>query len=73
MTAHSTKEVEASSCSRQQCNGTYALQQWCGKWGFKISTEKTVAVLFSQAAQRSDIKLHINGRPIKTEKSARFL
>jgi len=24
-----------------------ALQQWCDKWGFKISTEKTVAVLFS--------------------------
>ena len=50
-----------------------ALQQWCDKWGFKISTEKTVAVLFSQATQRPDIKLHINGKPIKAEKSARFL
>ena len=49
-----------------------ALQQWCDKWGFRISTEKTVAVLFCQAKQRPDIKLHINGRPIKTEKSARF-
>ena len=51
----------------------HAIQQWCNKWGFKISTEKTVAVLFSQATQRPDIKLDINGRPIKTEKSARFL
>ena len=54
----------------------HALQQWCDKCvstGFKISTEKTVAVLFSQATQRPDIKLHINGRPIKTEKSAMFL
>ena len=49
-----------------------ALQQRCDKRGFKISTEKTVAVLFSQATQRLAIKLHINGRPIKTE-SARFL
>ena len=50
-----------------------ALQQWYDKWGFKISAEKTVAVLFSQATQRPDIKLHINGRPINTEKSAKFL
>ena len=50
-----------------------AFQQWRDKWGFKISTEKTVAVLFSQATQRLDIKLHINGRLIKTEKSARFI
>ena len=49
-----------------------ALQQWCDKRGFKISTEKTVAVLFSQATQRPDIKLHINRMPIKTEKLARF-
>ena len=41
-----------------------ALQQWCDKRGFKISTEKTVAVLFSQATQRPDIKPHINRMPI---------
>ena len=34
-----------------------ALQQWCDKWGVKISIEKTVAVLFSQATQRLNIKL----------------
>jgi len=50
-----------------------ALQKWCGKWGFNISNEKTVAVLFSQATQRLDIKLHTNRRSIKTEISARFL
>ena len=36
----------------------HALQQWCdkcGSTGFKISTEKTVTVLFSQATQRPDI------------------
>ena len=43
----------------------HALQQWCDKWGFKISTEKTVAVLFSQATQRPGTKLHINGSRLR--------
>ena len=50
-----------------------ALQQWCDNWAFKISTEKTIAVLLSQATQRPDLKLHIKRRPIKREKSDRFL
>ena len=50
-----------------------ALQLWCNQWGFKVSTEKTVAVLFSQSTNRPDVKLEINGTAIKIDKSARFL
>lgn len=50
-----------------------ALQDWCDKWGFRISTEKTVAVLFTKSTNRPDVKLEINGRQIKVAKSTKFL
>ena len=50
-----------------------ALQHWCDKWGFKVSTEKTVAVLFSASTQRREVNLQINGKAIRMEKSVRFL
>ncbi len=50
-----------------------ALTQWCRTWGFKVNTAKTHAVLFTHATRIYQIKLEINGVPIKEEGSTRFL
>jgi len=50
-----------------------ALQEWCDTWGFKISPEKTVAVLFTRSSQKPSVKLDIQGRTVKIENSAKFL
>jgi len=47
------------------------IQKWCDKWGFRISTEKTVAVPFTYSSET--VKLTVNGQDIKTVKSAKFL
>ena len=38
------------------------VQEWCGNWGFRISADQRVAVLFT-----------MNGKEIKTAKTAKFL
>lgn len=48
-------------------------QKWCDEWGFKISREKSIAVLFTHRTGNHDIQLKIDGENIKLEKSARFL
>jgi len=50
-----------------------ALQHWCDTWGFKISVEKTVAVLFTRSPEKPAIQLDIEGKTVKVEKSAKFL
>ena len=45
---------------------------WCGKWGFNISTSKTVAVLFFNKLN-TNIKLNINNNNINLNKTAKFL
>ena len=47
------------------------IQEWCDNWGFRISADKTVAVLFTYS--RDTVKLTINGKEIKTAKTAKFL
>lgn len=52
------------------------LQGWCDRWGFTISTSKTVAVLFTRNPMmeiRNKVNLSINGQQLKVEKSAKFL
>ena len=49
------------------------LQHWCNTWGFKISTEKTVGVLFTHSTNRPNIKIEVGGSPINIKHSARFL
>jgi len=49
------------------------LQHWCSIWGFKISTDKTVGVLFSQSKMEIKTPLKINGVEIKMEKNVKFL
>ena len=51
-----------------------SLQGWCDQWGFKISTSKTVAVLFTHhLTDECAVNLSLNGQPLAVEKSAKFL
>ncbi len=52
-----------------------ALLVWCDQWGFSISTEKTVAVLFTrgESNKTKDLSLAINGKTVKLSNSAKFL
>ena len=49
------------------------LQEWCDSWGFKISLDKTVAILFTNARETQAIQLEMQGTPIKVEKKTKFL
>jgi exonuclease III/ribonuclease HI len=50
-------------------------KKWADNWGFKISADKSVAVLFGRnsANQRPDVKLHIGNAEIKVERNVKFL
>ena len=52
-----------------------AIQKWCDKWGFKMSVNKTVGVLFThnQKLKATMQPITINGKAIKIEKTAKFL
>lgn len=50
-----------------------AVHTWCESWGFKISVDKTVAVVFTKRIQMAPFSLTIAGNAIKIEKSAKFL
>lgn len=47
------------------------IQSWCDMWGFRISTEKTVAVPFTNS--NATVNLKVNGNPIKCVKETKFL
>jgi len=49
------------------------LLQWCDLNGFKISVNKTVAVLFTRRRDRIEHILKINGESVKVENKAKFL
>ena len=49
------------------------LVEWCDLNGFKISMNKTVAVLFTRRRDRIDNILKINGESVKVENKAKFL
>lgn len=50
-----------------------ALTKWCDTWGFKISVEKTTAVLFSSYHCTIQGMLTIRGVPIPVENCFKFL
>ena len=52
-----------------------AINQWCNKWGFRISAEKTVIVLFSKDSQlKNKLKpIYVDGTQIKVEDTVKFL
>jgi hypothetical protein len=50
-----------------------ALVKWCDTWGFRISVEKTTAVLFTNYHCSINNKLTIRGVPIPVANSFKFL
>jgi ribonuclease HI len=48
------------------------LLTWANLWGFKISKEKTVCIVFSKK-KRIDLELYVQGSRIKQENKAKFL
>jgi len=50
-----------------------AIHEWCDKNGFKISINKTTAVLFSYARSKPKINIKVGKKPIQLEKKAKFL
>lgn len=51
------------------------IQTWCQTWGFKISTEKSCTVIFTNKKQQANSMkpITINGKEIKTEQKVKFL
>jgi len=50
----------------------YKISEWCDIWGFKISFDKTVAVVFSHR-KFHDINLSLNNQTINVDNKAKFL
>lgn len=51
-----------------------AAQKWCDTWGFEISTNKTIAILFENGnVKRNNMELTLRGQKIRFEDSAKFL
>ena len=49
------------------------MRTWCLKWGFILSKEKTVAIIFSKHDNQSDNKLSIDKVKLKWAKEVKFL
>ncbi|XP_046542833.1 uncharacterized protein LOC124253160 [Haliotis rubra] len=51
------------------------VEKWCDKWGFTISPEKTIGVVFKRKGSRicNTPSLKLKGKTVKFEKSAKFL
>ena len=48
--------------------------KWTETWGFKLNTDKSVAVLFTNSKKfQNSINLTIQGKTLKVEKEAKFL
>ena len=51
-----------------------SIADWCSKWGIKISTTKTTAIIFTRKRRTElDTPLHIHQEPIKMESKVKFL
>jgi hypothetical protein len=49
------------------------IENWCNRWGFKISTSKTTVVLFTKQKALQKIDLSIHGQKMKLSSSVKFL
>ncbi len=60
---------------RQIQKGLDGIAQWADTWGFKISTEKTVAMLFSTKKNKNQLypSLYIQGHQLRFVKQTTFL
>ena len=61
--SHITKSIQ---------NNLDRISTWCDTWGFKISLDKTVAVVFSHRTN-TYIDLTINNHSVKVDNKAKFL
>jgi len=61
--SHITKSIQ---------NNLERISTWCDNWGFKISLDKTVAVVFSHRTN-THIDLTINNQAVKIDNKAKFL
>ncbi|XP_067676368.1 uncharacterized protein [Haliotis asinina] len=66
---------ELSKIQAQLREALDGVEQWCDKWGFTISPEKTVGVVFKRKGCRVSHTpcLKLKGKEVKFEKSAKFL
>ena len=52
----------------------YKIEKWCDEWGFTLSTEKTIGVIFSHHHKQPETPaLRICGKEIKIEDQVKFL
>lgn len=49
------------------------IQKWCDKNGFKISTDKSILVLFTKSHKKFDFKITLQGSEIKRDDHVKFL
>ena len=54
-------------------NNLANIQKWCDQWGFRLSLDKTVAILFSHAIKDHKINLNLGPKQIKIVDSVKFL
>jgi ribonuclease HI/endonuclease/exonuclease/phosphatase family metal-dependent hydrolase len=59
--------------TKQIQNHLNTIDEWCDKWGFKINTNKTVAVVFTNKCKYIAPTLTMNGKPIAVNDKAKFL
>ena len=50
-----------------------AVTSWLGKWGFKISKEKTSAVVFTRRKIPENFNIEVEGVPVTPQKTAKLL
>ena len=75
MTAKSGKNLDTITKSVSLQENLNKIADWCNLWGFKISLNKTAAVIFSQR-RIPDVSLSIDNETINTiniETKAKFL
>ena len=71
MTSKGGKQIAyLTDCTQSAMNN---IESWSDRWGFKISTSKTVAVLFSNAVITTPVNLQLCGKRIEVVRVARFL
>ena len=59
--------------TEQVQNNLNELEEWCDKWGFNVSMDKTLAVLFTRRIANNKVILKFNGKAINTANNAKFL
>ena len=59
--------------AKQMQDATEKIQNWCLEWGFSISTEKTIGMVFCEINKPDDVTISINNWNIKIEKKTKFL